>query len=165
NPMLGHRGVRLAISYPQLPRMQVRAILTAACSVSKEGTHVEPEIMVPLVFDRGELEAMHHITDEVAREVFSEQQHRVDYKFGTMIELPRAALLANELAESAEFFSFGTNDLTQTTLGVSRDDSGGFLPQYVERHFLPDDPFVSIDKSGVGELVRIAVEKARVTRP
>jgi pyruvate,orthophosphate dikinase len=165
NPMLGHRGVRLAISYPELPRMQVRAILTAACRVSKEGLIVQPEIMVPLVFDRGELTRMHDITREVAEEVFREQAQRIDYKFGTMIELPRAALIANELAEQAEFFSFGTNDLTQTTLGVSRDDSGSFLPLYVEQDILPDDPFVSIDKSGVGELVRIAVEKARVTRP
>ena len=164
NPMLGHRGVRLALSYPELPRMQVRAILTAACAVSKEGVVVKPEIMVPLVFDRGELSAMHAITSEVAEEVFKEQGHSVDYKFGTMIELPRAALMAHELAELAEFFSFGTNDLTQTTLGVSRDDSGGFLPLYVERHILPNDPFVSLDQSGVGELVRIAVEKARVTR-
>lgn len=164
NPMLGHRGVRLAISYPELPRMQVRAILSAACTVAKEGLVVHPEIMVPLVFDLGELNAMHAITEQVASEVFKEHRRRVDYKFGTMIELPRAALVADELAKQAEFFSFGTNDLTQTTLGVSRDDAGGFLPQYVERHILPEDPFVSIDKSGVGELVRIAVEKARVTR-
>ncbi|HEU5073081.1 MAG TPA: pyruvate, phosphate dikinase [Polyangiaceae bacterium] len=164
NPMLGHRGVRLAISYPELPRMQVRAILSAACTVAKQGLSVKPEIMVPLVFDLGELNAMHTITEAVASEVFEEQGTRVEYKFGTMIELPRAALMAHELARRAEFFSFGTNDLTQTTLGVSRDDSGGFLPQYVEQHILPEDPFVSIDKSGVGELVRIAVEKARVTR-
>ncbi|HEY6722525.1 MAG TPA: putative PEP-binding protein, partial [Polyangiaceae bacterium] len=164
NPMLGHRGVRLAISYPELPRMQVRAILSAACTVAKEGLVVKPEIMVPLVFDLGELNAMHAITEQVAAEVFEEQGQQVHYKFGTMIELPRAALMAHELAKQAEFFSFGTNDLTQTTLGVSRDDSGGFLPQYVERHILPEDPFVSIDKNGVGELVRIAVEKARVTR-
>jgi len=164
NPMLGHRGVRLAISYPELPKMQVRAILSAACTVAKQGLVVNPEIMVPLVFDRGELAAMHAITCEVAEEVFREQGQRVEYKFGTMIELPRAALMANELAEQAEFFSFGTNDLTQTTLGVSRDDAGGFLPQYLEREILPDDPFVSIDTSGVGELVRIAVEKARVAR-
>jgi pyruvate,orthophosphate dikinase len=164
NPMLGHRGVRLAISYPELPRMQVRAILTAACTVAKEGLVVKPEIMIPLVFDKGELSAMRLITEEVAQEVFMEQQHQVAYKFGSMIELPRAALMAHELAEEAEFFSFGTNDLTQTTLGISRDDSGGFLPQYVERDILPEDPFVSIDKSGVGELVRIAAEKGRVTR-
>ncbi len=164
NPMLGHRGVRLAISYPELPRMQVRAILTAACTIAKEGLVVKPEIMVPLVFDRAELAAMHSITSEVAEEVFKEQGQRVDYKFGTMIELPRAALMAHELAELAEFFSFGTNDLTQTTLGVSRDDSGGFLPLYVEREILHDDPFVSIDQNGVGELVRIAAEKARVAR-
>jgi len=164
NPMLGHRGVRLAISYPELPRMQVRAILSAACTVAKQGLVVKPEIMVPLVFDLAELNAMHAVTEAVAFDVFKEQGIRVDYKFGTMIELPRAALMAHELAKQAEFFSFGTNDLTQTTLGVSRDDSGGFLPQYIEQHILAEDPFVTIDKNGVGELVRIAVEKARVTR-
>ena len=164
NPMLGHRGVRLAISYPEITHMQVRAILSAACTVKKEGLQVHPEIMVPLAFSRAELEAMRQITDTVARQVFDEFGLTLPYKFGSMIELPRAALLADELAEVAEFFSFGTNDLTQTTLGLSRDDAGSFLPLYVERQILPEDPFVSIDQRGVGELVRIAAEKARVAR-
>lgn len=164
NPMLGHRGVRLAISFPEITRMQVRAILTAACTVKKEDIEVHPEIMVPLAFSRAELEAMREITESVASEVFDEFDMKLSYKFGTMIELPRAALLADELAEVAEFFSFGTNDLTQTTFGLSRDDAGNFLPLYVERQILTDDPFVTLDQRGVGELVRIASEKARVAR-
>jgi pyruvate,orthophosphate dikinase len=164
NPMLGHRGVRLAISFPEITRMQVRAILRAACSVKKEGVDVQPEIMVPLAFSRAELAFMKEVTDSVASEVFAEFSMSLPYKFGSMIELPRAALLADELAEVAEFFSFGTNDLTQTALGLSRDDAGTFLPLYVERQILPDDPFVTLDQRGVGELVRIASEKARVAR-
>ncbi|HET9960434.1 MAG TPA: pyruvate, phosphate dikinase [Polyangiaceae bacterium] len=164
NPMLGHRGVRLGITFPEIPAMQVRAILEAACTVKQEGGDPHPEIMIPLAFSSGELKAMRVVVDEVAEQVFTKRGVRVDFKFGTMIELPRAALLADELAKQAEFFSFGTNDLTQTTLGVSRDDAGSFLPVYVERGILPDDPFVSLDKEGVGELVRIAVEKGRVAR-
>ncbi len=164
NPMLGHRGVRLAISFPEITRMQVRAILSAACAVKKDGVDVHPEIMVPLAFSRAELAVMKQVTDSVASEVFEEFGMTLPYKFGSMIELPRAALLADELAEVAEFFSFGTNDLTQTALGLSRDDAGSFLPLYVERQILPDDPFVTLDQRGVGELVRIAAEKARVAR-
>ncbi len=165
NPMLGHRGVRLAISYPEIPEMQVRAILRAACEVTREGKHVKPEIMIPLTLGAPELVSMRAVVDRVAREVFAEAGLDVPFAYGTMIELPRAALLANELAEHAEFFSFGTNDLTQTTLGLSRDDAGSFLPAYVAQHLLPGDPFVSLDRSGVGELVRIAVEKGSLARP
>ena len=165
NPMLGHRGVRLAISFAEIPKMQVRAILEAACTVKLEGHDVHPEIMIPLAFSAAELLAMHQVVDGVAKEVFERRGVEVKFKFGTMIELPRAALLADQLAHEAEFFSFGTNDLTQTTLGVSRDDSGSFLPLYVERGILPEDPFVSLDVEGVGELMRIAVEKGRVARP
>ena len=164
NPMLGHRGVRLGITYPEIPAMQVQAILEAACTVQKEGHDVHPEIMIPLAFSASELRAMRGIVDRVAGEVFERRGVEVKFKFGTMIELPRAALLADQLANEAEFFSFGTNDLTQTTLGVSRDDAGSFLPVYVERQILPADPFVSLDIEGVGELMRIAAEKARVAR-
>jgi pyruvate, orthophosphate dikinase len=165
NPMLGHRGVRLGISFPEIPAMQVRAILEAACTVQREGIDVQPEIMIPLALSRAELQAMRVIVDRVAGEVFELRGLRVHFKFGTMIELPRAAIVADQLAAEAEFFSFGTNDLTQTTLGVSRDDAGSFLAQYVERQILPDDPFVTLDTEGVGELIRIAVEKGKVARP
>jgi pyruvate,orthophosphate dikinase len=165
NPMLGHRGVRLCITYPEICAMQARAILRAAVQVAGEGIEVLPEIMIPLAFSKQELDAMQEIVTRVAQEVFAESGREVKYKFGTMIELPRAALLAHQLAQSAEFFSFGTNDLTQTTLGLSRDDAGRFLPQYVERGVLPHEPFVSLDKDGVGELVRVAVERGKRTRP
>ena len=164
NPMLGHRGVRLSLTYPEIATMQVQAILEAACRVKKEGHDVHPEIMIPLAFSAAELRAMRNIVDGVARDVFRRHHVEVKFKFGTMIELPRAALLADQLAHEAEFFSFGTNDLTQTTLGVSRDDAGSFLPLYVERQILHDDPFVTIDTEGVGELMRIAVEKGRAAR-
>jgi pyruvate, orthophosphate dikinase len=165
NPMLGHRGVRLCVTYPEVCAMQVRAILSAACRVKKEGVTVIPEIMIPLAFSKKELDLMHEIVLEVAKDVFAEEKVEVAYKFGTMIELPRAALLARDLAKTAEFFSFGTNDLTQTTLGLSRDDSGRFLPEYVDRAILPHEPFVSLDTEGVGELVRIACERGKETRP
>ncbi len=165
NPMLGHRGVRLAVSYPEIVKMQVRAILQASCVVEAEGKHVLPEIMVPLTLSGRELELMRELVDEVAESVFSQQGRRVEFRYGTMIELPRAALRAGELAEQAEFFSFGTNDLTQTTLGLSRDDAGRFLPSYIERHILAHDPFHTLDTVGVGELVRLAVERGREARP
>jgi pyruvate,orthophosphate dikinase len=165
NPMLGHRGVRLAITFPEIAAMQVRAILTAACKVKREGIDVLPEIMIPLSLSKQELDLMKEVVDQVSREVFAAEKTEVDYKFGTMIELPRAALLAGELAETAEFFSFGTNDLTQTTMGLSRDDAGKFLPHYVEAGVFEKDPFVSLDQSGVGELVRIGCERGRATRP
>jgi pyruvate,orthophosphate dikinase len=165
NPMLGHRGCRLAITYPEMYAMQVRAILQAACQVHKEGIEVLPEIMIPLALSEAELIEMRAIVDQVKEEVFSQNGGQVPFKFGTMIELPRAALRADELARSAEFFSFGTNDLTQTALGLSRDDAGRFLPTYVEKKILAKDPFVSLDRDGVGELVRIAVEKGKKARP
>jgi pyruvate,orthophosphate dikinase len=165
NPMLGHRGVRLTVTYPEICAMQVRAILTAACVVKKEGAEVLPEIMIPLSLSKKELELMKKVVLRVAAEVFAEQGIEVKYKYGTMIELPRAALLADELAEVAEFFSFGTNDLTQTTMGMSRDDAGKFLPEYVDQGILPSEPFVSLDTEGVGQLVRIACERGKKTRP
>jgi pyruvate,orthophosphate dikinase len=165
NPMLGHRGVRVAITYPEVAAMQVRAILTAACRVRRGGTEVQPEIMIPLVLGPEELVRMRALVDRVAADVFRAEELEVGFEFGTMIELPRAALLADKIAREAGFFSFGTNDLTQTTLGLSRDDAGSFLPEYVAQHLLDDDPFVSLDRSGVGELVRIAVERGRRARP
>jgi pyruvate,orthophosphate dikinase len=160
NPMLGHRGCRLAITYPEIYAMQVRAILEAAAHVAGEGSQVIPEIMIPLAMTREELVRMKQIVDRVAEEVFANGR-RVAFAFGTMIELPRAAVRANELAQVAEFFSFGTNDLTQCTMGLSRDDAGKFLPAYVESGILPKDPFVSIDVDGVGSLVKHAVQLGR----
>ena len=160
NPMLGHRGCRLAITYPEIYAMQARAILEAAKSVKAAGVDVHPEIMIPLAVSKAELDVMRRIVDEVAKEVGGVPE----FHFGTMIELPRAAILADELAETAEFFSFGTNDLTQATMGLSRDDAGRFLPAYVEQGILPKDPFVSIDTAGVGALVKLAVERGRQTR-
>ncbi|MAQ71193.1 MAG: pyruvate, phosphate dikinase [Alphaproteobacteria bacterium] len=160
NPMLGHRGCRLGITYPEIYAMQARAIIEAALAEK-----AKPEIMIPLVAFSPELKAMKKLIIETVEKVFSEKKERVDYLVGTMIELPRAALTADELAEDAEFFSFGTNDLTQTTMGLSRDDAGAFLPNYAERGIVEKDPFVSIDESGVGQLVEIAVEKGRKSRP
>jgi len=164
NPMLGHRGCRLAITFPEIYKMQVRAILEAALAVRDQGISVLPEIMIPLAMTKGELDRMKAIVDQVAAEVFASKTP-VPFLFGSMIELPRAALRANDLAETAEFFSFGTNDLTQCTMGLSRDDAGKFLPAYVESALLPKDPFVSLDTEGVGALVEIAVERGRKTRP
>ena len=164
NPMLGHRGCRLAVTYPEIYAMQIEAILDAALAVKKDGVVVLPEIMIPLAMTRRELDRMKEIADEVAARVFAKGD-RVDWLFGTMIELPRAALRAGDLAEAAEFFSFGTNDLTQCTMGLSRDDAGKFLTAYVEAGVLPTDPFVSLDQEGVGELVRVAVERGRASRP
>ncbi len=165
NPMLGHRGCRLGIAFPEITRMQARAILEAACIVKKEGVDVQPEIMIPLVGTRKELADQAGHVRAVAEEVFREHGVTVDYLVGTMIELPRAALTADDIAEEAEFFSFGTNDLTQTTFGVSRDDAGKFLPLYLEREIWPVDPFASLDVDGVGQLVEIGTRKGRSTRP
>jgi pyruvate,orthophosphate dikinase len=164
NPMLGHRGCRLGITFPEISAMQVRAILSAACQVQKEGIQVMPEIMIPLALSEAELKIMHEIVRKVEKEVFAAAGTTVKYKFGTMIELPRAALLADELAREAEFFSFGTNDLTQTTLGLSRDDAGKFLPEYVDKKIFPAEPFVSLDQQGVGQLVAMAVQKGKSVR-
>ncbi len=165
NPMLGHRGCRLGITHPEISEMQVRAIIEAACAVKKDGVVVEPEIMVPLVGLERELEEQKTIIDRVAGDVFTEQGMEVKYMVGTMIELPRAAVVADRIAESAEFFSFGTNDLTQTAFGFSRDDAGKFIDTYIRRGILTADPFQELDQSGVGELVRTACEKGRSSRP
>lgn len=165
NPMLGHRGCRLGIIYPEITRMQARAIIEAACNVAKEGKEVHPEIMIPLVSHVNELKLQKEIVDQTAKEVMNEMGAQVDYMVGTMIELPRAALTADQIAEVAEFFSYGTNDLTQTTFGLSRDDAGKFLPDYVRLGILERDPFVVMDQEGVGALVRIGLEKGRATRP
>ncbi|MEM6827046.1 MAG: pyruvate, phosphate dikinase [Pseudomonadota bacterium] len=166
NPMLGHRGCRLGITFPEIYEMQARAIFEAACSVQKSsGEAPLPEIMIPLVATAKELEILRALVDRVAEEVFAEQGASVAYLVGTMIELPRAALMAGEIAEEGEFFSFGTNDLTQTTLGVSRDDSAKFLAPYVDKGIFPRDPFVSLDVDGVGQLVEMAAESGRTTRP
>lgn len=165
NPMLGHRGVRLGISIPEITRMQARAIFEAAVNVKREGVEPVPEIMVPLVATVEELRRQRKVIEEVAREVLAENGTNVDYIIGTMIELPRAALTADQIAKEAEFFSFGTNDLTQTTLGLSRDDAGSFLPDYVEQGILPQDPFASLDIDGVGKLVEIGVRLGRTTDP
>ncbi len=165
NPMLGHRGCRLGITYPEIYEMQARAIFEAACEVAKaEGEAIVPEVMVPLVGTKRELDILKDLIDRVAGEVFAEQGTTLDYVVGTMIELPRAALMAGEIAESAQFFSFGPNDLTQTTLGVSRDDAARFLAQYVEKGIYQRDPFVSLDVEGVGQLVSLAAERGRATR-
>ncbi len=165
NPMLGHRGCRLGISYPEITAMQTRAIIEAAIEVKKEGIDVKPEIMVPLVGHYRELEMQKEVIDKTAKEVMKEKGVELEYLVGTMIELPRAALTADEVAQVAQFFSFGTNDLTQTTFGLSRDDAGKFLPMYVEKGILERDPFVALDQKGVGELIKIGVEKGRKTRP
>ena len=165
NPMLGHRGCRLGITYPEITEMQGRAIFEAAVRASRRGIDVRPEIMIPLVAAKGEVDNQRAILEQQAREVLGKMGEEVQYTIGTMIELPRAALLAGEVAESAEFFSFGTNDLTQTTLGLSRDDAGRFLPSYVEKGIFPEDPFQVLDQAGVGRLIRMAVEDGRRTRP
>ncbi|MGX7926189.1 pyruvate, phosphate dikinase [Tsuneonella sp. HG094] len=165
NPMLGHRGCRLGITYPEIYEMQARAIFEAACDVASEGEAPVPEVMIPLVATKRELEILRALVDRTAQEVFAEKGRSVDYLVGTMIELPRAALMAGEIAEEARFFSFGTNDLTQTTLGVSRDDAGRFLAAYVEKGVFARDPFVSLDIDGVGQLVSLAAERGRGTRP
>jgi len=164
NPMLGHRGCRLGITFPEIYEMQVRAIVEAACEVKKEKIDVEPEIMIPLVGHVNELENLRNMTVEVADEIIKSYGVKLAYMVGTMIELPRAAITADKIAEQAEFFSFGTNDLTQTTFGLSRDDAGKFLPTYVEKKILPKDPFQALDQDGVGELIRIGIEKGRKTR-
>ena len=165
NPMLGHRGCRLGISYPEITEMQARAIFEAACELRKEGKNPFPEVMIPLVGSRGELVAQRKIVEQVANETMASYGVKVRYLIGTMIELPRACLVADEIAEEAEFFSFGTNDLTQTCLGLSRDDAGKFLPTYVLDGLLAEDPFVSLDRDGVGALMRIAITKGRKVRP
>jgi pyruvate,orthophosphate dikinase len=165
NPMLGHRGCRLGITQPEITVMQVRAIIEAACRVAKQGVKVLPEIMIPLVGTKAELENQRELAERVAKEVIKETGVRVKYMIGTMIEIPRAAITAERIAEAAEFFSFGTNDLTQMTFGYSRDDAGKFLPDYLSRKILAEEPFQTLDQEGVGELIQMGIERGRRTRP
>ena len=165
NPMLGHRGCRLGVAFPEITEMQAKAIMQAACKVTKEGKKVLPEIMIPLVSDLEEFKRQKEVVDRVAQEVIAKAKVKVNYMVGTMIELPRACMLADQIASLAEFFSFGTNDLTQTTYGLSRDDAGKFLPDYVRKGIFPADPFVVLDQNGVGQLVIIGIEKGRQARP
>jgi pyruvate,orthophosphate dikinase len=170
NPMLGHRGCRLGVSYPEIYEMQVRAIIEAACEIAKSGAKSGmaapiPEIMHPLVAKGEEMKYLRDLTDRTAKAVLEEQGVDLQYTVGTMIELPRAALRAGDLAANAEFFSFGTNDLTQTTFGISRDDAGKFLGAYIDKGIFDKDPFVSLDQEGVGDLIRIAAERGRAARP
>jgi pyruvate,orthophosphate dikinase len=165
NPMLGHRGCRLGVVFPEITEMQARAIFEAAVNVQKKGCHVLPEVMIPLVADVNELKLQTELIRKVAAEVCGKNRQKMEYLVGTMIELPRAALTADRIAEVAEFFSFGTNDLTQTTFGISRDDSGKFLPFYIENRIFKDDPFQILDQEGVGLLVQMGTDKGRKTRP
>ena len=165
NPMLGHRGCRLGITYPEITEMQARAIMEAACNLKKQGLDPKPEIMVPLVGTVKELKQQAEIIRSTAETVFAEQGVKVDYMLGTMIEIPRAALTADQIAEVAQFFSFGTNDLTQMTFGYSRDDAGKFLPEYIKKGILKTDPFAVLDQEGVGQLVEMGVKKGRSTNP
>ncbi len=165
NPMLGFRGCRLGIIYPEISEMQARAVFEAAVEVQKSGVKVKPEVMIPLVGFKRELDLQVGVVNRVAEAVMKETKTKLSYMVGTMIEIPRGALTADEIAQTAQFFSFGTNDLTQTTLGMSRDDSGSFLPKYQESDIVKKNVFASIDQTGVGQLIKIAVEKGRSTRP
>ena len=165
NPMLGHRGCRLAITYPEIYEMQTKAIIEAAIETKEKGIEVNPEIMIPLVVEKNELKYVKERITEAIEEIFAKKKTRIDYKVGTMVEVPRACLTADEIAEEAEFFSFGTNDLTQITFGFSRDDAGKFIKEYVDKGVFEKDPFISIDKNGVGQLMKMAIEKGKKTRP
>jgi pyruvate,orthophosphate dikinase len=164
NPMLGHRGCRLGVTFPEIYEMQIKAIIEAAVSVAKEGRKVKPEVMIPIVATEQEMKIFNEMTRKIAEEVFEKEGIKVDYLVGTMIELPRACVVADKIAKYAEFFSFGTNDLTQTTCGISRDDVRGFLGAYLNKEIFPADPFQKIDREGVGELMKMAVSKGRATR-
>jgi pyruvate,orthophosphate dikinase len=165
NPMMGHRGVRLGITYPEVSEMQIRAIFEAAAELIKEKVKAIPEIMIPVTCDMNELKEQDKIIKRVYKEVLSKfNLRKIDYKMGTMIEIPRACLLADEMAEDAEFFSFGTNDLTQMGFGFSRDDIGGFLNAYLDKKILKADPFQTIDQEGIGQLIEMAITKGRSTR-
>ncbi len=164
NPMMGHRGCRLPITYPEILEMQTRAIIEAAIELTKKGIIVKPEIMIPVVGIANEVKLLKGQIVEISDELIKKNNVKLEYKVGTMIEVPRACLIADEIAAEAEFFSFGTNDLTQLTFGFSRDDSGKFLPDYIKKGILEKDPFATLDRNGVGELVKIAVQKGRKTR-
>jgi len=164
NPMLGHRGCRLGNTYPEITEMQVRAIIEAALNCKKKGINAKPEIMVPLIGTVKEYELQEQIIRNTANKVFEERNDKIEYMVGTMIEIPRAALTADEIAEKAEFFSFGTNDLTQMTFGYSRDDAGKFLPIYLDKNILEVDPFQQLDQTGVGQLVEMGIKKGRSVR-
>ena len=163
--MMGHRGVRLGITYPEVTEMQIRAIFEAAAELKKAGKSPKPELMVPVTCDVAELDVTKMIFDRVQKEVEEKSGLKLPCPYGTMIEIPRAALLADKMAKTAEFFSFGTNDLTQMGFGFSRDDIGGFLPEYLNKKILKADPFQTIDQEGVGQLIQISVERGRKTRP
>ncbi|MBA7577752.1 Pyruvate, phosphate dikinase [subsurface metagenome] len=165
NPMMGHRGCRLGISYPEITEMQARAIFEAAADLIRRHKKVHPEVMIPLVGHINELRDQAAIVRRVADEVMKEYGIKIKYAVGTMIEIPRAVVTADEIAQEAEFFSFGTNDLTQMTFGFSRDDTGKFINKYIDKKIMPKDPFVTIDQSGVGQLVAMGVKKGRSTRP
>ena len=166
NPMMGHRGCRLSVSYPEIAEMQTRAVIEAAINVNKaKGLNIVPEIMIPLVGEIKELKYVKDIVVKTADKIMEEKGIKLEYMVGTMIEIPRAALTADEIAKEAEFFSFGTNDLTQMTFGFSRDDSAAFLNDYYDKQIYESDPFARIDENGVGQLVKIAVEKGKKTRP
>jgi pyruvate,orthophosphate dikinase len=165
NPMMGHRGVRLGISFPEITETQVRAILEAAVELTQEGKETHPEIMIPVLGHVNELQNQKQIVDRVYQEVLDKYSvGKIDYMVGTMIEIPRAALTADKIAEVAEFFSFGTNDLTQMSFGFSRDDVGGFLPDYISEGVLENDPFQTVDQEGVGQLIELGIERGRTTR-
>jgi len=165
NPMLGHRGCRLAVTYPEIAEMQTRAIIEAAVNVNQTGMKVVPEIMIPLIGEVKELDYVKKVIVDTAQAVLLENNVKLDYTIGTMIEIPRAALTADEIAKEAEFFSFGTNDLTQMTFGFSRDDAGKFLEDYYSKQIFESDPFARLDQKGVGQLVKTAVKLGRSTRP
>jgi pyruvate, orthophosphate dikinase len=165
NPMLGHRGCRLGITFPEITAMQARAIIEAALDLKAEGVEVKPEIMIPLVGTQSELVNQRSVVEQAAEKVMKERGATIEYLIGTMIEVPRAAVTANEIAEVAQFFSFGTNDLTQMTYGISRDDIAHFLPHYIESGIFKEDPFVSLDRTGVGDLMRVAVERGKKANP
>jgi len=165
NPMLGHRGCRLGNTYPEITEMQTRAIIEAALNLKQKGVNAKPEIMVPLVGTLAEFKYQEDIIRNTAAKVFEERQDKIDFMVGTMIEIPRAALTADKIAERAEFFSFGTNDLTQMTFGYSRDDAGKFLPIYIEKGILKNDPFEVLEQEGVGQLVKMGTDKGRSTNP
>jgi pyruvate,orthophosphate dikinase len=165
NPMLGHRGCRLAISYPEITEMQVKAILTATMKLIKEGKKPRPEIMIPLVSGPNEFIHQKNLVKKIAKEIEAKEKMKINYQIGTMIELPRACLTADKIAKEADFFSFGTNDLTQTTFGFSRDDIGSFIQHYFDNQILSDDPFKTIDINGVGQLIKEGVRKGRKSKP